>query len=68
MVDTRALHAEIVRNGLTQAKVADAIGCCPDTFYKKMKSGKFDIREASIMVDLLQLSEPQSIFFATKVS
>ncbi len=68
MVDTKALHAEIVRNGLTQAKVASAIGCCPDTFYRKMKTGSFDIREATIMVDLLQIVEPQRIFFAKKVS
>ena len=68
MVDTNALHAEIVRNGLTQAKVAEAIGICPDTFYRKMKNGTFDIKEAMSIVELLKITEPQKIFFAEKVS
>ncbi|MBR1738181.1 MAG: DUF739 domain-containing protein [Firmicutes bacterium] len=52
MIDTRALKAEIVRNGYTQESVAKKLGITPKTFYLKMKKGVFGSDEIESMIIL----------------
>ena len=58
------LRALIVKNGLTQAKVAEIIGITPKTFYLKMKKGVFGTDEVKKMVELLKIDNPADIFLS----
>ncbi len=64
MIKTDKLKGVIVENGLTQMEVAKRIGITPKTFYEKMKNGVFGSDEIQVMIDLLHIDDPVSIFFA----
>ncbi len=64
MIDTNALRGKIAEKGLSQAKVAVAIGVTPKTFYEKMNKGVFGSDEIEIMIRVLDIKDPVSIFFA----
>lgn len=64
MIDTNALKAVIVLNGMTQQEVAEKIGITSKTFYNKMKKGVFGSDEMEAMIDLLSIENPGAIFFA----
>ncbi len=68
MIRTDILRGEIVKKGLSQAKMAEIIGITPKTFYEKMKKGVFGSDEIQIMIETLQIENPMDIFFAEKVS
>lgn len=68
MVNKNLLRAKIVENGMNQQKVAQAIGMTEKTFCMKMKSGKFGLDEAQKMIDLLNIENPERIFFAQEVN
>ena len=68
MIDRLALKSEIVRNGLTQGKVAVKLGMNPKTFYRKMAKGVFGSNEISMMIDILNIKDPMSIFFISEVT
>ncbi len=63
MIDTKKLKEIIFLNGMTQKKVAISIGMNEKTFYQKMKKGIFGSNEIDKMIDLLQIKEPEGIFF-----
>ena len=65
MVDTAKLRGKIAENGLSQKKVAQYLGISSKTFYLKMQKGVFDSDEICQMIDLLKLSDPAAIFFAS---
>lgn len=65
-LNTQALKAEIVRNGMTQAEVAKAIGISPTTFWRKMKRRNFGLNEANALITLLHIENPADIFFGNK--
>lgn len=64
MIKTDELRGIIAKNNLSQAKVAEALGITPKTFYEKMKSGVFGSDEIEIMIELLDIDDPVAIFFA----
>lgn len=64
MILTNELKAAIVRKGLTQEKVAGILGITPKTFYNKMSKGVFGSDEIEKMIEVLEISDPVSIFFA----
>lgn len=66
MVDTNKLRGIIAMRGMSQRKVAYAIGMTEKTFYSKMKNGVFGTDEAEKMVDLLNIQNPAEIFFAQR--
>ena len=66
MIRTDILRGIITQNGLSQAKVAEAIGITPKTFYEKMAKGVFGSDEIEVMIDLLHIENPAEIFFARK--
>ena len=68
MINANALRAKIVENGMTQREVAKQIGISEKTFSLKMNSGKFGLDEAEKMIDLLNIENPNSIFFPNKVT
>ena len=66
LIDTKKLKEIIALNGLTQKKVAVRIGMSEKTFYQKMKKGIFGSNEIQKMINLLQIKEPEEIFFSGK--
>lgn len=68
MLDKNALKAEMARNGVTQKTLAEKIGISEKTFISRMKRGVFGTDEAQVIVDVLKITDPASIFFATQVT
>lgn len=66
MIRTDKLTGLIAEKGYTKADVAKSIGITPKTFYSKMKKGVFGSNEIEVMVELLKIEDPNSIFFARK--
>ncbi len=62
------LRAEMVKSGMTQEKVAKAIGMSTSTFSRKMKNGVFGTDEAEKMINLLEIKNPCGIFFGQEVT
>lgn len=65
-MNTDKLRGIIAERGMTQEKVAIAIGVTPKTFYSKMKKGVFGTDEAIKMVELLRIEDPASIFLSSR--
>lgn len=66
MIRTDKLRGVIAERGLSQAAVAEKIGIVPKTFYEKMQKGIFGSDEIEKMIDLLEIEDPMSIFFAKR--
>ena len=64
MIKTDKLKGIIVENGFSQTDVANQIGIAPKTFYEKMKAGIFGSDEIEVMIDMLHIEDPISVFFA----
>ena len=62
MILVNELKRIIAKNGLSQSDVAKHIGVTPKTFYEKMKKGVFGSDEIQIMIDILKIDNPNSIF------
>lgn len=68
MLDVKALKAEMVRNGYTQAMLADELGITSRTFSTRLKTGDFGAKEIEVIIKVLHLKKPLKIFFANKVT
>ena len=68
MNDVKAQKKKKKRNGYTEYQVAEKLGISAKTFSLKLKKGKFNTDEASLMVKLLKIKDPSSIFFASKIT
>ena len=51
MLDVKALRAEIVRNGYTQATLAKELGMTDKTLCSRIKTGDFGVKEIEIMIN-----------------
>jgi len=68
MIDTSKLRGIIAEKGTSQPKVADMLGIAPNTFYSKMRRGKFDSDEIAQMIKHLQIKNPIEVFFPDVVT
>lgn len=68
MVQIDKLRGIIAEKGFSQTDVAKEIGITPKTFYDRMKKGVFGSDEIEIMIRLLNIKDPVSIFFAEEVT
>lgn len=68
MVQVNKLRGIIAEKGLTQTAVAKEIGITPKTFYDRMNKGVFGSDEIEVMIKLLDIKDPVSIFFAPEVT
>lgn len=66
MIKTDELRGIIVKEGYSQSDVAKKIGITPKTFYEKMAKGIFGSDEIQVMIKMLNIENPISIFFADK--
>lgn len=63
MVNTAKIRGLIVEKGMTQSEVAKTLDISDDTFYRKMKAGKFTTDEAYSLIQLLEIENPAEVFF-----
>jgi len=63
MLQVNELKAEFVRNNMTQKQVAKAIGISEQTLRRRFKTGIFGTDEIQKLTELLNLENPQYIFF-----
>ena len=63
-MNSNLLKSEFIKNGLTHAEVAKAIGISESTLTRKLKKGTFGLDEADKLIKLLKIANPSEIFFA----
>lgn len=68
MLDKRALRAEMVRHGYNNATLSKELGITERTLANRFKTGDFGSKEIEVMIDVLHLQDPMSIFFTNKVT
>lgn len=66
MIKTDELRGIIAKEGYSQSDVAKKIGITPKTFYEKMAKGIFGSDEIQVMIKMLNIENPISIFFVDK--
>lgn len=60
---TNLLKAEIVKNGMTQKQLCEAIKMSQSTFIRKIKKGVFNTNDIKKIVTVLKIDKPELIFF-----
>lgn len=68
MVDINSLKAAMVKKGLTQEKVAKMMNISPRTLSSRMAKGVFGSDEIELLMNILDIDDPVSIFFAQAVT
>lgn len=63
MLNANLLKAEIKRNGLTLASTAKMIGVSESTFWRKIRNNSFNLGEADMLIQVLDIKNPGQIFF-----
>ncbi len=63
MVNTAKIKGMIAEKGMTQSQVARVLEISDDTFYRKMKLGKFTTDEAYELIQILNIENPAEVFF-----
>ena len=66
MIRTDVLRGKIAEKGYSQADIAKKLRIAPMTFYRKMEKGVFGSDEIETMIEILDIKDPVSIFFASK--
>lgn len=64
MIKVDKLRGIIAERRMSQADVATSLGITPKTFYEKMKNGVFGSDEIQKMIEILDIEDPMSVFFA----
>ncbi len=68
MIRTDKLIGIMASKKISGVQMAKIIGITPKTFYSKMKKGVFGTDEVEIMINVLDIKDPMSIFFAHNVT
>ena len=68
MVNVNLLKSYMVRAGYTQKKLAQELGISEQTLTRKLKKRVFGTDEASKIVELLSIDNPQAVFFGHRVT
>lgn len=68
MLNVNELKAAMVRKGLTQKEVADKMNISSRTFTSRLNKGVFGSDEIEQLMNILDINDPVSIFFAKTVT
>lgn len=68
MILTNEIRGRMVAKGFTHAAMAKELGMTDRTFGTKMKKGVFGSDEIEKMIVLLEIEDPNKIFFADVVT
>jgi len=67
--DERRFRAQMVLSGMSMKVLADILGLNESTLYRKIKAdGAFTREEINKMIDVLNISDPKSIFFTDELA
>lgn len=64
----KLLEAEFVLAGKSKQEVADYLGLSVNTLYRKMNEGTFKLPEINLLIKILEIKDPASIFFNPEVA
>lgn len=69
MFDKTRFKAQIVLAGITSKELAEKLGINESTLYRKInKDGNFTRDEINKLIEILNIENPQEIFFAEKLA
>lgn len=69
MFDKNKFRAQIILAGMTAKELAEKLGINESTLYRKINAdGNFTREEISKIIEILQIRNPQEIFFADKLA
>lgn len=68
MFNVNEFKAAMVRKGYTQKSLAAKIGISEPSINRKIKNGTFGLDEAQKIIDVLDIENPEKIFFAREVT
>ena len=68
MILTNELKGRIVAKGYTYKTISKKLGMTDKTFSRKMKKGVFGSDEIERIIEILEIEQPEKIFFASKVT
>lgn len=63
MIATNEIKGLIRARGMTQAEVAEKMGINPVTLSRKFGKGILNSDEIEVLIDILEIKNPASIFF-----
>lgn len=64
MVDVNLLKSYMVREGYTQKMLAEKLGITEQTLTRKLRKRVFGTDEASKIVEILNIDNPEAVFFS----
>ena len=67
LVQSNLIKAEAMRNGMSVADLARAIGVNPVTLYRKLRKGVLNSDEIEAIVEVCNIKDPMPIFFPKKL-
>ena len=69
MFNEREFNAQLARKGIKKAELAEYIGMTYTNLYRKIRDdGKFTREEMGKIIELLEIEDPASIFFAEELA
>lgn len=68
MLNVPEFKAAMVRKGYTQKKLAQELGISEKTLCGRLKARRFGTDEIEILIPLLEIKDPMSIFFDNVVT
>lgn len=68
MVNCQKIKALMVENNLTGKEVAKLMNIADKTLYRKLKTGFFNSIEMNQLIRILDIKNPDEIFFDNKVN
>jgi hypothetical protein len=66
MIDTDSLHKMMAEQHYDEGEMAQKLGLTPEEFAHRMEIGIFGSDEIETMIEELDISDPESIFFSQK--
>ena len=69
MFDRKRFKAQLVLAGLTSKELAEKLGINEATLYRKINDdGRFTRQEINELIRILNIEDPEPIFFATELT
>ncbi len=66
MLDRNRLNEALSDEGMTVQELAGRLGMSVEEFERKISSGQFGLLDAEAVIQVLNLKNPESIFFPEK--
>lgn len=63
MLNVPEFKAAMVRKGYTAKELASILDISEKTFYSRLKNKRFGTEEIEMLIPILEISDPMSIFF-----